>query len=258
MIDYEFRILSEVSKYIIKNKLKSEPVMIKKISKSIFTDIYLHQQYKNYFKKLKKINQIIIRGLPINNKKLYLKQELMMDYEIKKIKIYNDKIKFKKVMQLPNPYKVNFREFISLRKRLKNVFAYELISYWYNLPFLDTKFNKFFEFLNNNKLILSLEIEYFSRDQFNLVDEFFILSKKYPNIKFMLTNLGAGIFLHWRDLMAILNSKPILISSTPKSFEWFKILKLNEFKQIPFCLGTDIPFNGNKSFEIYKEYLKNN
>ena len=60
MIDYEFRILSEVSRYIIKNNIKSEPIMNEKISNRIFTKKYTDKLNKIYFKSLKKIDTLIL------------------------------------------------------------------------------------------------------------------------------------------------------------------------------------------------------
>ena len=111
MIDYEFRILSGTVEKIVKKKIKSEKKMLKSVPSFLFTKEYLHNMNKKYLNHAKRLTTLVIRGLPINNKKLYFEQELSIENYIYDLQKISPHLNFKKIIQIPNPKKIKFKEF---------------------------------------------------------------------------------------------------------------------------------------------------
>ena len=163
---------------------------------------------------------------------------------------------FKKIIQIPNPKKIKFKEFKKfLDKNSKNYFGFELIGTWYNLSFLDKSYFPYFDYFNSNHSIVSLDLDYFFRTNIYTVHNFLNLLKKYPNIKFLLPHFGCGIFLHWDRVLDLTDKPPKLLSSSPKSFYRLEILKMKKFKKIPIVFSSDHPLNGNQSIQMYDKFI---
>ena len=256
MIDYEFRILSKTIEKIVKKKIKSETKMLKSVPSFLFTKDYLHNMNKKYLNHAKRLSTLVIRGLPINNKKLYFEQELNIDNYIYDLKKINSRLNFKKIIQIPNPKKVKFKEFNKfLDENIKSYFGFELIGTWYNLSFLDKSYHPYFDYFNSNNSIVSLDLDYFFRTNIYTVHNFLYLLKKYSNIKFLLPHFGCGIFLHWDRVLDLVNKPPKLLCSSPKSFYWLEIFKMKKFNKIPVVFSSDHPLNGNRSIQMYDKFI---
>ena len=70
MIDYEFRILTKTVEKIVRKKIKSEKKMLKSVPSFLFSKDYLHNIDKKYLNHAKKLKTLVIRGLPLNYRKL--------------------------------------------------------------------------------------------------------------------------------------------------------------------------------------------
>ncbi len=114
MIDYEFRILSKTVEKIVKKKIKSEEKMLKSVPSFLFAKNYLLNMNKRYLNHAKRLTTLVVRGLPINNKKLYFEQELCIEDNIHALKKINSHLNLQKIVQIPNPKKMHrsFPKFI--------------------------------------------------------------------------------------------------------------------------------------------------
>ncbi len=260
MIDHEIRIITKSVNNLIKKKSSySEKILKKKISFNFISSKNFLVSYKNYLSAAKKINEVYIRGLPINNKKIFLNQEIELKDSFKKIitKI-NKKINYKQIVQIPNPDFVSIKEFEKTINKINNLGGFELISSWHDKRSDDKKYFKFFSLVQDSGLPLSLEVDYFYRSSKNSIIEFMNVLKKFPNIQFWLPHFGCGIFLHWDKIENITNKPPVLLSSTNEIEKWLFILKKDYFKKIPIKFASDHPFNELKSIHIYKTWIKYN
>jgi hypothetical protein len=256
MIDYEFRILSKTVEIIVKKKIKSEKRMFKSVPSFLFAKNYLFNMNKRYLNHAKRLTTLVVRGLPISNRKLYFEQELCIDDNIYVLKKMYSHLNLQKIVQIPNPKKIKFNEFKKfLDKNTKNFFGFELNSIWFNLSFLDKSYYPYFEYLNSNKATVALELDYFFRTNTNIVYHFLNLLKKYSNINFLLPHFGCGTFLHWNRVLDLTNNTPKLLCSSPKSFYWLEIFKMKKFKKIPIVFASDHPLNGNQSIQMYDKFI---
>tara|TARA_B100001123_G_scaffold281939_1_gene314068 strand:- start:458 stop:1117 length:660 start_codon:yes stop_codon:yes gene_type:complete len=211
---------------------------------------------KKYLRHAKKLKTLVIRGLPINNKKLYFEQELSIDSYIGDLRKINSNLNFKKIIQVPNPKNLKFKEFEKfLNENKKQYYGFELIGTWHNMSFLDKAYSPYFEYFNTNGLLVSLDLDYFFRTNTYTVLNFLKLLKKYPNINFILPHFGCGIFLHWNKVLDLTNKVPKLLSSSPQSIYWLEIFKLKKFKKIPIFFSSDHPLNGNQSIQMYDQFI---
>ena len=258
MIDYEFRVLSKTIEKIVRQKIKSEKKMLKSIPLYLFKKNYLFNMNKKYLNNAKNLSTLVIRGLPINSKKLYFEQELNIDSKISELKKINKKLRFKKIIQIPNPRKVNFSEFNKfIEKNIVKCYGFELIATWHKLSFLDKSYSPYFEYFNKKNSIVSIDLDYAFRTNIFTVSSFLKLLKKYPNINFLLPHFGCGVFLHWDKVLEVANKKkPKLLCSSPKSFHWLEIFKLQKFRKIPIVFSSDHPLNGNQSIQMYNKFVK--
>jgi len=256
MIDYEFRILSKTIENITKNKIGSEKKLLKSIPVNIFKKDYLLSSNKKYLNHAKKLNTLLVRGLPINNKKLYYEQELNFDQNLSILRKENSKIKIKKLIQTPNPKIIKFKEFENfLNKSIENNSGFELNSTWLDLSFIDKSFYPYFEYYNHKKATVALELDYLFRKNIDTIYNFLMVLRKYPNINFLLPHLGCGIFLHWEKVLDLTDSLPKLLCSSPKSLHWLEVFKISKFKKIPIVYASDHPLNGNTSIQIYNKFI---
>jgi hypothetical protein len=257
MIDHEVRVITPGVKEALKNKLSSETILNKKISFSGIRKKFFIKSYENYLKRAKKVKGILIRGLPINNKKIYFDQENSL-LETSKIILRNIKRKLiiKQIIQIPNPDIINLKDFENLISKKKNIAGFELISSWHNKNTDEKKYFKFYSLINEINLPLSIEVDYFFRKSKNSIYRFYNLIRYFPNIEYWLPHLGCGIFLHWNKIISICSKKPSLLTSTSNIDSWLKILNLNNFKDIPLKYATDHPFNLSSSLKIYNSCLK--
>ena len=256
MIDYEFRILTKTVEKIVRKKIKSEKKMLKSVPSFLFSKDYLHNIDKKYLNHAKKLKTLVIRGLPLNNRKLYFEQESNIDNYISDLKKINSRLNFKKIIQVPNPKKIKFKEFEKfLNKNEKRYFGFELIGTWYNLPFLDKAYSPYFDYFNSNNSLVSLDLDYFFRTNIYTVFNFLKLLKKYPNINFLLPHFGCGIFLHWDKVLDLTDKLPRLLCSSPQSIYWLEIFKIKKFKKIPIVFSSDHPLNDNQSIQMYDKFI---
>ena len=97
MIDHEFRIITPEVKRLLRNRIKSESVLLQKIPLNFVSNKGFTLVYKDYFKKNKKINELCYRGLPLNRKESYFIQEEQLEETLNLILDLSDrKIKKKK------------------------------------------------------------------------------------------------------------------------------------------------------------------
>lgn len=258
MIDYELRIITPSLIELLKKKYKSELILRKKIPISFIKNNRFLKSYKSYLIKAKKINEVYFRGLPVNNKKFYFKQELELQDTFNSIMQNIKKIKGNKIMQLPNPDFVTFSEFERMVKIDKNISGFELIASWHGKTVNNKKYSKFFSFISELELPLSLEVDYIFRNSLDNLANFFLIINKYPKIKYWLPHLGCGAFLHWDKIKEACRYEPILLSSTKNLNQWLDILSLPKFKNIPVKFASDHPFNNNSSIYIYQNWLNQN
>jgi hypothetical protein len=233
------------------------PSLNKKISFSGIRKKFFIKSYENYLKRAKKVKGILIRGLPINNKKIYFDQENTL-LETSKIILRNIKRKLiiKQIIQIPNPDIINLKDFENLISKKKNIAGFELISSWHNKTTDDKKYFKFYSLINEMNLPLSIEVDYFFRSSQNSIYRFYNLIGYFPNIEYWLPHFGCGIFLHWDKVIKICSKKPSLLTSSYNIDNWLKILNLKNFKDIPLKYATDHPFNLFSSVKIYNSFLK--
>ncbi len=257
MIDYEFRIVTPTVRSLIKKSSTTEPILIKKIPKKNISKKYIYKIYFEYLKKAKLLKSVFYRGLPLNLSKNYFKQEFEIEETYKNlINECKSNIKGKRIIQIPNPDYVNFTNFENLVSKVEKFSGFELISSWHKKKTSDKSYKKFFEFVQNSKLPLSIEVDYFYRNSFNNIHYFFDIIKKYPKIRYWLPHFGCGIFLHWEKIVNTCNHKPLILTSADKSLNWLEIFKLRKFRNIPLRFASDHPFNNLNSIKIYNEFIK--
>ena len=257
MIDHEFRIITPIVRSLIKKSSTSEPILIKKIPKKFISKKYLTRCNLEYLEKAKLLKGVFYRGLPLNLSKNYFQQEFEMEETFKDlIDTCKLNIKGNRIIQIPNPDYVNFKSFEKLVSKMEKFSGFELISSWHQKKTSDKIYEKFFDFVQNSKFPLSIEVDYFFRNSHNNLHYFFDIIKKYPKIKFWLPHFGCGIFLHWEKIINICHFKPLILTSAPQSLIWLEIFKLRKFKNIPLRFASDHPFNNLKSIKIYDEFIK--
>ena len=257
MIDHEFRIIVPEVKKLLENRVKSESILLQKIPLNFVNSKGFILCYKNYFKKNKKINELFYRGLPLNKKDSYFIQEDQLKETLNSIlELSNRKIKKKRIIQLPNPENITVQQFENFLSKQEKFYGFELIPSWHKKNILDKKYFNFLSLITEINLPLSLEVDYIFRNSLDKTSNFFYIIKKFPNIKYWLPHLGCGVFLHWDKIIKVCKQKPCLLTSTKNFKQWFKILKLKDYKKIPVKFATDHPFNGNTSHEIYKDWFK--
>ena len=257
MIDHEFRLVTPVVRSLIKNCSTKEQILIKKIPKKIITKEFILKNTLAYLKKAKLIKGVFYRGLPLNLSKNYFKQEFEIEETFENlIDTCKLKIKGNRVVQIPNPEYVNFKNFEKLVNNIKKISGFELISSWHQKNTSDKVYNKFFDFVQNSKLPLSIEVDFFYRNSYNNLYYFFDVIKKYPKIRYWLPHFGCGIFLHWEKIINTCHHKPLILTSADQSLHWLEIFKLKKFNSIPLRFASDHPFNNLKSIKIYNEFIK--
>jgi hypothetical protein len=268
MIDYEFRIITPTLRSLVSKKKITEPILIKKIPKQHITINNLNKLNYNYFSNLKKISKICYRGLPINNRKDFIKSELELEacfFDLKKKvkKIFKKNLIGKRIIQIPNPFEFSikdFKKFIKENFSRTEYYGFELIPNWHfskNKNICINDYDEFFEFIVNKKKPLCFESDFLFREYNNMYKLFYVI-KKFPSIKILLPKLGAGIFLYDSFLKKLkLKNKITIYTSAPNSLEWlFNIKKNYLLKNTNITFGSDHPFNGYKTFKIYNAYNK--
>ena len=257
MIDHEFRIITPILKKLILKRLNSEKILNKKIPRNIFKNKLFIEHQENYLKRAKFIKKIFFRGLPINSKKEYfIQEEQLADTFYEYTKNYKLKISGKQIIQIPNPDLVEFSQFKKKIEKINNFHGFELISSWHNKQSNDAKYFKFFEYISDSNLPLSLEVDYIYKESKNSLANFFYISQKFNKIKYWLPHLGCGIFLHWDLIKNNCKFTPKLLSSTKNFLLWSKILKNSSFKKNNIYYASDHPFNDFQSYNIYKDWIK--
>lgn len=262
MIDHECRIVTPVLNKILKSKLNTEKILNKKIEYLFLRKKKFQNYYLDYFDKAKLVKEIFFRGLPINNKKKYFLQEEQLYEEFNKTQLkLKSHIIGKQIVQIPNPDFVSFREF---EKNFKNLYfrnksrivGLELIASWHGKNCNDSDYNKFFSFVSEMGLPLSIEVDYLFRKSLDSLHYFFRLIEKFPKIQYWLPHLGCGIFLHWNKVIDICNVTPKLLTSTTNYSDWSSFLMTKNLKKINILFASDHPFNNFSSFKIYKDWIK--
>lgn len=257
MIDHEFRVLTPSVKKIIKKNLLSEEVLNEKIPYKLVNSSIYKKSYQKYLNYAKEINLVYLRGLPINNKKIYISQERELKFEFFKIiGSVNRKIKYKQVIQIPNPEYVSVKDFKNLIKKIDNLGGFELISSWHNKFTGDTIYDKYLKVVKSFNLPVSIEVDYIHRNSKNSISEFFKLLRKNSSLKFWLPHFGCGAFLHWKLIKQIAKKKPVLLSSTSEIEYWLNIFSEKNFRDIPIKFASDHPFNSYQSEKIYNNWMK--
>tara|TARA_B100001063_G_C16733016_1_gene540381 strand:+ start:819 stop:1598 length:780 start_codon:yes stop_codon:yes gene_type:complete len=257
MIDHEVRFLTNSTIEVLKKKLKSEKILISKIPYKFVKDKNFQKDYIEYFLKAKKINEVYLRGLPLNEKNNYETQERQLMEEFQKINhMLKKKLIVNQVMQIPNPENIKFKDFEKIFLSIKKVKGFELISSWHNKKSNDKIYEKYLGFVNELQMPLSIEVDYFFRDSLVSLANFFNVIKKFPNIKYWLPHLGCGAFLHWDKILNICEKSPSLMTSTVNYNLWADVLKLPYYRKISLKYASDHPFNSKSSIKIYN-YWKN-
>ena len=257
MIDHEFRIITPEVKRLLRNRIKSESVLLQKIPLNFVSNKGFTLVYKDYFKKNKKINELCYRGLPLNRKESYFIQEEQLEETLNLILDLSDrKIKKKRIIQLPNPENITVQKFENFISKQKKFYGFELIPSWHKKNILDKKYLNFLSLVTEMNLPLSLEVDYIFRNSLDKTSNFFNIIKKFPKIRYWLPHLGCGVFLHWDKITKVCKHKPCLLTSTKNFKQWLRILNLKNYKNIPEKFATDHPFNDNASHEIYKNWFK--
>jgi hypothetical protein len=253
MIDHEFRLVTPSLRKLVLLQSSKEKVLNSKIPFKFIRDSNIQKINNLYLKKCKLLKQIYYRGLPVNSPKCYFLQEK----ELKET-FYQFKDKFrlkgKQIVQIPNPDYVSFKEFEKLLNVITNIHGFEVIASWHNKNINDKCYFKFLSYVQERKMPLSVEVDYFFRSSQDSLHFFFTLIKRFPNIKYWLPHLGCGIFLHWDKVMETCRHKPILLSSTNNIKEWNEIFKIKNFRTIPLVFASDHPFNGYNSYSVYKKW----
>jgi len=254
MIDHEVRVICPSIETAILKKIKTEQVLLKKIPLNKKIKNNYQKKYIEYFIKAKEINEVYLRGLPINNKKLFYRQNIELEKSfLDLISNLKRKIKYKLVLQIPNPDVISLKEFEKTFNNLKNIYAFELISSWHGNYSDSNKYDKFLSLVNETKLPLNIEVDYIFRKSLNAPQNFFSLIKKFPTIEYWLPHLGCGIFIHQEKYMSILKKKPSFLTSTKNFTLWMSLLKL---KNLKIKYASDHPFNSNTSLEIFSNWKK--
>ena len=262
MIDYEFRIITPVLRKLILKKSKSEPILISKIPKNILQNKVKKNTIK-YLKNCKLIKGLAFRGLPLNDKKTYIEQELQLQESFNDLVNEIDRpIKGIRLMQIPNPDNLSFKEFYKTFKKLKSVKGFELVSLWHKKKTSDKKYRNFLKFVEETRLPLSLETTFMHKtgfDSYSNVNHFFEMIKNHKKLKMWFPKFGAGVFLHWNKILEYCKYKPILLTSAYSSMSkenWLAIFKIKQFKKIPLKFATDHPFNNLISIKSYYQWKK--
>jgi hypothetical protein len=268
MIDYEFRIITPTLRSLVSKKKLTEPTLINKIPKQHITINNLDKLNYNYFSNLKKINEILYRGLPINNKTDFINSELELEacfFDLKKKvkKTFKKNLIGRRIIQIPNPLEFSIRTFINFIKKnfsKTEYYGFELIPNWHfsqNKNISISDYDEFFQFIVKKKKPLCFESDFSFREYNNLYKLFYII-KKFPNIKILLPNLGAGIFLYDSFLKKLkLKNRITIYTSAPNSLEWlFNVKKNYLLKNTNIYFGSDHPFNGDNTVKIYNAYNK--
>lgn len=254
MIDYEFRIITNTIKNLVKRKEFKEKILIKKIKLSHISQKNLDKLNYEYFKNLKNISGLVYRGLPINNLKDFFKSEKEVEKEFKNLSIkYKKKLKGFRLIQFPNPNSVSLSSYKKFLKKEK-FFGFEVIPEWHKNVLLSESYDDFFNFAQLTGKPVAIETSFSHKfkdsSHFHLAKIF----EKFPKLKLIFPKFGAGIFLY-PFLLKKLKYKPIIISSAPKSMNWLNILRIKEFrKNVNLKFGTDHPLNGDTSLFIYKKW----
>ena len=76
-------------------------------------------------------------------------------------------------MQIPNPDVISLKEFEKTFNNLKNIYAFELIS-WHGNYSDSNKYDKFLSLVNETKLPLNIEVDYIFRKSLNAPQNFFL------------------------------------------------------------------------------------
>lgn len=262
MIDHEFRIISPILKDTILKRLSSEKILNEKIPKKILNK-KIELQTINYLESCKLITGLVYRGLPINDKKRYFEQEYQIEdtfkFLVNKVK---RPITGKRFMQIPNPDYVSFNDFYKLFKDQKKIDGFEIISFWHQKKCSDKSYNKFYDFVQETKLPLALEINFMhktGKEGLCNAKNFFEILETYKKIKFWLPKFGAGIFLHWDKILDSCETPPLLLTSAYSSMTtggWLPMFKMPKLRNIPLEFATDHPFNDMVSTKIYKIWKK--
>ena len=257
MIDYEFRVITQTIRKIAKEKSKAERILLNKINLSHISNKNLLKLNNKYFKNLKKVTGLVYRGLPINKPKDFFASESEVNIEFKKLKNnYNPKLKGLRLIQFPNPNLISLKTFTNFISKEK-FYGFEVIPEWHKNTYLSKSYDKFFKHAENIKKPVAVETTFSHKQIDSSIFHIKEIIKKFPNLKLIFPKFGAGIFL-FPFLIKNLKNKPILISSTPKSMDWIKILQIKNFnKSFKIVFGTDHPLNGNTSHIIYKKWIKN-
>ena len=253
MIDHEFRLITPSLKKLLFLRSKKEKTLNKKIPLNFVRDLNIKKINNLYLKNANLLKKIYYRGLPINDKKFYLLQEIELQATFSELQ-KNYKLNGKQIVQLPNPDYVSFKVFEKNLNYIKNLCGFEVIASWHNKNITDPAYNIFLSYVQEQKLPLCVEVDYFYKSSKHSLYFFFNLIKRFPNIKYWLPHFGCGIFLHWDIIREICKYKPILLSSTNNIINWSHIFKIRNFKNIPLRFASDHPFNGNSSNKIYSRW----
>ena len=279
MIDYEVRFLTKNIWQTLLRKDKREPMLLLKLRKFKMN----RKRYLNFFLKAKKIKEIYLRGLPINNKRdWYLQEETLQSEFIEYIKFKKIKLKIKKVTIIPNLNNISSDEFLKLCKK-KKIKYFEFNSHW--LTYKKSTYNslvrnnlKVFNFINKNKFTLFLEPKFLHEDavyfypsltnentpnlkKFTGSSNFFyflkFIYKKYSNINIYIQRMGGGIFIDESFFKKNYFKRLMLLSSASSSIHaWLKVLTIKEFRKIKLGFASDHPFNSYRSIKMYNAFNK--
>lgn len=253
IIDYEYRLVTDSLMKLYKEDLASESILSKKIPKSAINSSV--KCSSSYLEKAKDISGIYYRGLPMNSREHYLQQEYELTDAFNELKstVSRDLDGFH-VVQLPNPDFVSFTEFKDLVNNMSSVSAFELIPSWHGHRSTYDKYSPYIELVREMSLPLCLEVDHFFRKSKDDVAGFFALAEQYPTMMYWLPHFGCGIFLYWDRIMSILKHPPLLLSSVPKSLDWFEYFNSKACENIPIAFASDHPFNDGKSLELYSKW----
>ena len=110
MIDHEFRLITPSLKKLLFLRSKKEKTLNKKIPLNFVRDLNIKKINNLYLKNANLLKKIYYRGLPINDKKFYLLQEIELQATFSELQ-KNYKLNGKQIVQLPNPDYVSFKVF---------------------------------------------------------------------------------------------------------------------------------------------------
>jgi len=280
MIDYEVRFLTKSTQKIISKKDRREPILLEKLGNFKMN----RKKYLNFFLKAKKIKEIYLRGLPVNNKRSwYLQEDTLRSEFIEYIKNKKIKLKIKTVTCIPNLNEISQNEFINFCKN-KKLKYFEINQHWMTYKVgeyktLAKEYVKIFNFINKNKLTLFVEPKFLHNKQYyfyptedkkylwskNITykegDNFFQFLKhiirKFPNINIYVQRMGGGFFVNENFFKKKDLKRLTLITSASLSiYAWLKIFKIKEFKKFKIGFASDHPFNSYRSLKMYTTFNK--